>query len=534
MLATIPATRKLLAALALLVAIGSAPGCGSARPEATPDIPNDNRDRIAVDLPQTGSTGSPTSYWQGEMAGEVGQHSVILRARLAVKERAIFGDVKGRSGVAVFVLSTDEDFQDAFRTRWMRASAENDYVVKTKVADLEAGTRYYYRLLSGPEVDLVQAGPVGTFRTLEARGVAREVSLVAVTSMHRYSFRATALRDLAFRQRALGFPSLEAIVARDPDFFVGTGDNVYYDCPYLGRAKTRRTMRAKWHKQFATPRFKALFRHVPTYWMKDDHDYRYDDADPYGSIEPLPELGAEVFLEQVPVVDPEAQDPLTYRTHRLNDLVQIWLLEARDYRDPNEKPPGLDKTMWGEEQKAWLKQTLLSSDATFKVILSPTPMVGPDDAWTGVQGGLVAPLFGGNPLGQGGDKRKRDNHTNPYGFDAEAEAFFDWLLEQSLENVYFVCGDRHWQYHSIHPDGFEEFSVGALVDGSSRLGPRPGEEGSTDPEGVISQPYQQDEPGGGFLELTVYPPTERTRARATFTFYDKHGAPLYRVQRMAR
>jgi alkaline phosphatase/alkaline phosphatase D len=494
---------------------------------------NECGDSTAVSVPET------TMHWQGEMAGEVSQHAVILRARLAVKEKALFGDIRGRPGVAAFALSEDGNFEQAFRTDWMRASSERDYIVKTKVTGLEAGTRYYYKLLSSANGNAegaeVEAGPVGTFRTLDEKGVARETSLVIVTSMHRYSFRATALRDLAFRQRALGFPSLEAIVARSPDFFVGTGDNVYYDCPYLGRAKTRRTMRAKWHKQFATPRFKALFRNVPTYWMKDDHDYRYDDADPYGLVAPLPELGAQTFLEQVPVVDPQAEDPPTYRTHRINDLLQIWLLEARDHRDPNNKPPGPDKTMWGDEQKAWLKQTLLSSDATFKVIISPTPMVGPDDAWTGVQGGVLAPLFGGNPLGQAGDKRKRDNHTNPYGFDDEAEAFFDWLLEHDLdeENVTFVCGDRHWQYHSIHPDGFEEFSAGALVDGSSRLGPRPGDEGSTDPEGVISQPYQQEEPGGGFLELTVYPADGETPATAAFTFYDKHGRRLYRAQRVA-
>jgi len=31
------------------------------------------------------------------------------------------------------------------------------------------------------------------------------------------------------------------------------------------------------------------------------------------------------------------------------------------------------------EQNGWLKQTLKASDATFKLLISPTPMVGPDD-----------------------------------------------------------------------------------------------------------------------------------------------------------
>ena len=55
-------------------------------------------------------------------------------------------------------------------------------------------------------------------------------------------------------------------------------------------------------------------------------------------------------------------------------------------------PDGPTKTIWGAEQLAWLKSSLLESDATFKLLVSPTPMVGPDDL------------------------RKTDNHTNIGGF----------------------------------------------------------------------------------------------------------------------
>jgi len=306
-------------------------------------------------------------------------------------------------------------------------------------------------------------------------------------------------------------------------------------------------MRAKWHRQFATPRFAALFQRVPTYWEKDDHDFRYNDADPYGYLEPSADLGVEVFLEQAPVVDPRDEKPVTYRTHRINDLLQIWLVEGRDYRDANTESPGLDKSMWGAEQKAWLKRTLLESDATFKLLISPTPMVGPDDRLTGSQGGFIAPLFGGAPVGQGEDKRKRDNHTNAHGFRDEGQAFFDWLLEHGLPDKGFtiICGDRHWQYHSIHPDGAdrrhpsnglrpEEFSVGALVDGNARLGRAPRDDLSTDPDGLISQPYLQPEKSGGFLEVSVRPPTGENPAVARFAFYDERGTLLYSVERSAR
>ena len=42
------------------------------------------------------------------------------------------------------------------------------------------------------------------------------------------------------------------------------------------------------------------------------------------------------------------------------------------------------------------------------------------------------------------------------------------------KNVFVICGDRHWQYHSVHPQtGLQEFSVGAASD--SHAGGTPGE-----------------------------------------------------------
>jgi alkaline phosphatase/alkaline phosphatase D len=272
-------------------------------------------------------------------------------------------------------------------------------------------------------------------------------------------------------------------------------------------------MRNVWHKQFILPRYVSLFSKIPTYWEKDDHDHRYNDSDPYGDKTPSNELGIRTFLEQVPVVDPEDPDPITYRTIRVNKLLQIWLTEGRDYRSPNdmEDIPENNKTLWGETQKAWLKQTLVASDATFKLLISPTPMVGPDDIF------LPWP-YAGQP--------KRDNHTNPGGFRLEGDAFFSWLYDNDFlnKNLYMICGDRHWKYHSIRPDGFEEFSTGALVDANSRLGRIPGDPDSTDPDGDIVQPYIDDPETGGFLKVVVRPGSPAT---CEFTLYDENGVILY-------
>jgi len=477
----------------------------------------------------------PLTHATGEIAGEVTTSSVILQSRLTTGNHPYEGwpfeaDVPGAAGVARFELSTDVDFSGSFTTDWLEAAAEHDFVVKTRITGLDSGMRYYYRLEFGRSEHDTELGPRRSFKTLNGPEVASVASFVVVTGMNYAPFHLLNTDD----DRQLGYRTLETILGMAPDFFVATGDNVYYDAPSMKEntpprfrrpaADAASAMRKKWHQQLVQPRYVALFAEVPTYWEKDDHDYRYNDCDDTSPEDPpSPELGKRIFLEQVPVVDPTDPDATTYRTHRVNRDLQIWLTEGRDFRSPNMAASGPDKTLWGVEQREWLKQTLLESDATFKLLISPTPMIGPDDLYKPHQS---------NP---GDDEYKRDNHSNPHGFQFERDRFFEWLIDNDMlaRGFFIVCGDRHWQYHSISPEGFEEFSCGALVDANSRLGRRPGDPESNDPEAKISQLYTQDEASGGFLMVRVAPAGEDGPATLTFTWHDEHGVELHSTTRQA-
>ena len=443
------------------------------------------------------------------MAGEVDTTSAILQSRLTASDAKVGRDVPGAAGVARFEFSKNGDFRNSRKTPWLKAEAAHDFIVKVKITGLTPATHYHYRLIFGASKGATRNGPTCAFKTLQGREGAGQVSFVVVTGMNYMSFhhgtprnrKRTGNRAYTGPDRELGFPALAAMLTMKPDFFVGTGDNVYYDSHDEWEATTIAGMRQKWHQQLVQPRFVELFRSVPTYWEKDDHDHRYNDCDRAGNRPPSSDLGIRIFREQVPVVDPADPDAKTYRTFRINKHLQIWLVEGRDYRSPNKMEDGPDKTLWGAEQIAWLKRTLTASDAAYKILISPTPMVGPDDAY------------------------KIDNHTNHKGFRREGRAFFEWIKEQKLDQkgFYLICGDRHWQYHSIDPTGIEEFSSGALVDANSRLGRNPGDPKSTDPKAAIRQAYTQSEPSGGFLKVTV---TENAEAR--FEFFDEKGRRLYR------
>ncbi len=441
---------------------------------------------------------------QGTMSGEVTQDSVLLQTRLtATPTIDSVGDVPGAAGVVAFEWSKNQSFDNAMRTPFTQATVESDFIGRAAVSGLTVNTRYYYRVLYGLDEAHTQIGPVCSFRTLPGGDSEHPVRFVMGSCMNYNKFlygnaaRASGPVTATEEDKRLGYPAFAAIAKLKPDFFIGTGDIVYYDNP-KNDAQTLEELRQCWHEQFRFPRLIELFANTPTYWSKDDHDFRFNDSDNLNQRLPLPSTGIETFREQMPILAAGDNTTPTYRTHRLNKFVQLWFTEGRDYRSPNKSPDGPDKSLWGRTQREWLQASLKQSDARWKLLISPTPMVGPDDA------------------------QKTDNHVNLGGFRHEADEFFAWLNENKVENFYTFCGDRHWQFHSIHPSGVEEFACGALNDENSRVGVAPGSDKGTDPNRLIKQPYTYSEPTGGFLVVEA-------GESLSVEFRDDHGKLLYKV-----
>ncbi len=463
----------------------------------------------------------------GILVGEVTPFSAIVQLRLCRTDHLVNGDVPGMEGEVEFtvqpitVASAVPVNPRTAKTLRKKAVEAYDYIARVEFTGLRAGTTYLCRTRIASRTGEWTRGPQATFRTLPGPAQAVPVTFAVVTGMNYAKFHGDSRIDRKRHleqnnielpapyqgpDKELGYPALKTLRREKPHFFIGTGDNVYYDTPVEGRAKTLKAMRRKWHEQFVQPRYRSLFEVVPTYWEVDDHDYRKDDCDNTGDYDPSPELAQRVMWEQLPYGPHGSEkERKTYRTYRVSRDLQIWLLEGRIYRSPNAMPDGPGKSIWGQTQRAWLQETLRSSDATFKIIVSPTPLIGPDDL------------------------RKTDNHCDIGGFRHERDAFFRWLRETGLDrqHVYFVCGDRHWQYHSIDPTGLQEFSCGALVDANARLGRKPGDPKSTDPDATIRQVYTQKTPSGGFLLVTALPSANGEPAKLRFEFCDEHGKRLY-------
>ena len=476
--------------------------------------------RLKAIQDQIGSINQPQSYSyslkpiitstqyhaQGELAGEVTARSALLQSRLTTIPGPFLdskGDIPGAQGRAYFEWSENESFKPAHRTPHLEAKADSDYIIRASIDGLREGTRYFYRLV----FENGTIGPTRTFQTLSPSG--DHISFCMGNCVNYYTFisgqpNGDGPVTATAEDKQLGYPSFAAMQKLNPDFFIGAGDIVYYDFPKDSPAQTVPQLRKKWHEQFRFPRLVSFFGGCGTYWMKDDHDFRFDDADQTGDQLPLPLTGMDLFREQAPVHPASDTKTPNYRTHRVSQDLQLWFLEGRDYRSANKSPDNEAKSLWGPPQRSWLEKSLKQSDAKWKIIVSPTPLVGPDRT------------------------TKSDNHTNPKGFRAEADLFFQWLTDKKIQNVLILCGDRHWQYHSIHPSGVEELCCGALNDENSTRGIAPGDPASTDPQATIRQPYLYPNPTGGFLHVDLSP-NPKGASSLTFSFYDDCGKLLQQV-----
>jgi alkaline phosphatase D len=439
----------------------------------------------------------------GIKIGEVTSDSAIVWVRLTAAAKATLpepasalsreaaddqilglpGSAAGMAGNVSLVVSTQADLSDAKEYETARVGAATDFTNQWQIRNLRPATKYYLRITANGADGKASAQQEGSFTTAALPDQWQDVSFAVITGQ--------AYKDL---DHAEGFHIYPAMRKAGVQFLVPTGDTVYYDNdPPL--ANTVAMARHHWHRMYALPRHVEFHRFVPGYWEKDDHDTVKNDCwPPQGKnanrsdkLEgPLTFFkGLKIFREQVPMGEK------TYRTFRWGKGLQVWLVEGRDFRSANNAPDGPDKTIWGREQLEWLKSTVLASDADFKVLVSPTPIVGPDR---------------GN---------KADNHAND-AFAHEGNAFRKWTQDNKLAGRFFVCcGDRHWQYHSVDPaTGLHEFSCGPASD--KHAGGSPGKD---------DEYHKFHRVKGGFLTVNV---ARREGAPAiAFRFHDVQGEVAY-------
>jgi phosphodiesterase/alkaline phosphatase D-like protein len=164
------------------------------------------------------------------------------------------------------------------------------------------------------------------------------------------------------------------------------------------------------------PNFTALRERMPVAFTMDDHEYGPQNNCNRTTLYPW-----TIELWNKMHADPSDHGYLEWRTGDVHCLT----LDGRRYSDPPSRPESSAKTKLGATQKAWLKQTMLRSQAELFVVFSADIFASRngDDCWL-------------------------------YGWSTEYQELMTFFHELQLDGkrVVIVSGDAHGMRVHNHPD----------------------------------------------------------------------------------
>ncbi len=288
-------------------------------------------------------------------------------------------------------------------SRKRQATRETDFTAQIPISGLQPKTTYYYRATVAGRTP----GPSCRFVTAPRRGDLADV---------RFAFGGDT------KESHQPFWIMDAIRAKDPDFFLHLGDTIYADAE---KAAVRLPQFwAKYRRNRDDLPTQRLFSETSLYVTWDDHEV----SDNYHPDNPLAPIGQRAFFDYGPIRrDPQHPNRL-YRSFRWGKAVELFILDTRQYRDISQG------TILGSKQKQWFLQALSSSSAWFKFVATSVPFSGRNpDKWGG--------------------------------FPAERDEVLRFIEDNQIKGVVFLTADVHFAAvrRVKRRSRLKEFIVGPLA-----------------------------------------------------------------------
>jgi alkaline phosphatase D len=384
----------------------------------------------------------PDVITHGPRLGEVTDQSVKVWAR-ACQEVSVSVEYK----------LTTEDWSAAQQSSPVLAAAAGDYTAVAQLTGLNPETEYDYRLLVEGQVP--SKSFAGQFRTLPPEGSESTLSFIVASDMH-YPWDVSPGPGPA--------PLLDVMAQRDADFSFMIGDQIVIEivinesfghcCLPWSQAEYEYAYQG----MSAYQAFRDFAMNTPLMMTWDDHEIANDWNS--GTASPYPWARA-AFDEYIGSANPASLDPSGVQYIYRAGQVEFFVLDTRTYRDPagtagNCVPA---ESMLGADQKAALKNWLLTSDARFKFIISSV-------MWSSLSG-----------------------HAPPFFCESwptyltERDEIFDFIKDNQIPGVILYSGDEHaGRVFRMMPWDLYEFAP-------APLGWKVGASSNPDPEILFQSSY---------------------------------------------
>ena len=342
---------------------------------------------IGLSAPAIAQANRPV-FTHGVQSGDVTTNSGMIWARADRPSRLLVE------------VATSDSFKNARRLRGPAAIEATDFTAKMDLSDLPAGQDIFYRLQwqDLTDVNLLSEPTVGHFRT--GPGNKRDIDFVWTGD--------TAGQGWGINEDWGGMRCYQTMLDNRPDFFIHSGDNIYADGPIQSEvtlpdgsiwknvtteekskvAETLAEFRGNYKYNLMDANVKRFNAEVPVFSQWDDHEVVNnwypgemlisDDRYTVKSASLLASRAQRAFLEYMPIRPTMGDPDRIYRKVSYGPLLDIFFLDMRSYRganSANRQPVRSSETDFlGPDQLKWLKQELLASKATWKVIAADMPI----------------------------------------------------------------------------------------------------------------------------------------------------------------
>ena len=345
-------------------------------------------------------------------------------------------------------------------------NSSTDFAGHVKLINLKSNTTYYYKVWFTDlnNSSLKSDYKTGKFITSPNENEPTEIDFVIAGDLGGATL---------CRQQEIGYPIFSIMKFTAPDFFVFNGDQIYADgtCNELtadlvknnyrywqniegdfkrvndidwnDQDSLNETFLQHWEYNRDDPHLQNFLNDTSMYSQSDDHEV----IDNYGnwsfyevSKDPnernksgyanLVKTGVKYFFEFSPIEKNKERPDQIYRMFHWGKNLDLFLLDAHSYRSVNILPDTVqnNKTLYGKQQLDWLKNKLLSSTATWKIISNPIPITIPDCI------GFM----------QACNNWATNNASNTLTFTNERNQFLKFLDERNIKNLIFLTTDVHY------------------------------------------------------------------------------------------
>ena len=412
---------------------------------------------LGVSLPDDAEAATRNRYFKhGVASGDPHPESVILWTRVTPTPEATPGSGKGPKVSVRWQVAKDRRFTDIVAKGSFTTSAARDHTVKLEAKGLRPRTTYYYRFLYQGV-----ASRVGRTKTAPAANASpRNLRFGVVSCANLPGGYFSAYRHLAQRN------DLDAVLHLG-DYLYEYGPSQYGEVrkPVPAREMVSLSDYRQRHAQYKQDAdLQALHAKNPFIVTWDDHEVTNDQwANGAENHDPATEgdylerrrRAHRAYDEWMPVRmgDSVALGDGTrlFRRLKFGTLAELSMLDLRTYRSeqaalaatPVPSPDGTvsdpDRTITGAAQMEWLKDSLASDRAQWKLVGNPV-MIAP----------VVFP-----PLPNELTKQINDfagllpEDGAPYnvdqwdGYTADRHEVFNHLVDNGVQNTVFLTGDIH-------------------------------------------------------------------------------------------